>query len=153
MQYMIQSMLDSYSIVSTTRQYTVLDKFKKFIKVDDFDTATIGSVVLGIADIIWLSHDITKNGTADVYNIIGFMFLLGNILLVIGFRQHHIQLAAAKARRLDRKECKDELADEHLEHLQSEAVRYILDIEEVNHILDVVQLLTDEVQANDNLHK
>lgn len=59
---------------------------------DEFDSATVGSVILGIGDIVWLSHDIAKNGFTTVYFVIAMLFLIGNVMLVIGIRQHHTNI-------------------------------------------------------------
>ncbi len=57
--------------------------------IDDFDYATYSSILLGIGDVLWLTHDIMRNGMNGDYMVIGTIFLLGNLGLVIGLRKHH----------------------------------------------------------------
>lgn len=72
--------------------------------MDDFDSATAGSVILGIGDFVWLSHDIIVNGINGSYVIIGLLFLVGNIVLMVGLKQHHNRALRNRARRLKAKE-------------------------------------------------
>lgn len=65
-------------------------------KLDDFDSATIASVILGIGDITWLTHDIMRNGFSWMYFIIGMLFLIGNIGLAIGLYQHNTVITPIK---------------------------------------------------------
>lgn len=55
---------------------------------DDFDVATLASIVLGLGDLMWLAHDIHRNGFSTMYTIIGFTFLMGNVFLALALRQH-----------------------------------------------------------------
>ncbi len=73
---------------------------RKLNKIDDFDYATIGSVVLGIGDITWLIHDILKNGFIGNYVVIALMFLIGNIILIVGFQIHSKNIKELKAKRI-----------------------------------------------------
>jgi hypothetical protein len=86
--------------------------------VDEFDSATIGSIILGIGDIVWLSHDIMKNGMTHAYVIIALLFLVGNILLIVGLRQHHSHLHQVRAaRKAAKKEFVKALEDSANTHL------------------------------------
>mgnify|MGYP003402293683 CR=1 FL=1 len=81
---------------------------------DEFDAATVGSVILGIGDIIWLSKDILHNGFGTTYGIIAFIFLLGNVLLVVGLRQHHERANTIKNKKKESKKV-------NLKHVHNEA--------------------------------
>lgn len=72
---------------------------KYIFNVDEFDSATIGSIILGIGDIVWLSYDVMKNGFGNTYMFIALLFLIGNVLLVVGLRQHHSHLHQVRAAR------------------------------------------------------
>jgi len=72
---------------------------------DEFDSATFGSIILGIGDIAWLTFDVMKNGFNPVYAFIMLTFFIGNVLLVIGLHQHHVKsknVKVNKAKRLRR---------------------------------------------------
>lgn len=89
---------------------------------NDFDYATIGSLVLGLGDITWLVKDVAHNGFGAVYGSIALLFLIGNIMTVWGLHIHHKRaMYHRNRRRLERlaKEhaVRQELADEQNECL------------------------------------
>ncbi len=90
----------------------ILTNLKTYIialKIDEFDSATYGSLVLGLGDVIWLSKDILHNGFNAVYLIIAILFLIGNITIVVGLRQHSLHIAGFKNRKNINKERIEEL--------------------------------------------
>jgi Flp pilus assembly protein protease CpaA len=68
-------------------------------RLNDFDYATIGASLLGIGDVIWLTHDILKNGWGGAYELIVFMFFIGNVMIVWGLHLHHKRAMYHRARR------------------------------------------------------
>ena len=72
------------------------------VTFDEFDSATIGSVILGVGDIVWLTKDILHNGIGLAYTSIALLFLVGNVLLVIGLHQHHVKTNTVKVNKAKR---------------------------------------------------
>ncbi|CAB4212649.1 hypothetical protein UFOVP1437_50 [uncultured Caudovirales phage] len=80
---------------------------------DEFDAATVGSVILGVGDIVWLSKDVIHNGFGTAYGVIALLFLVGNILLVVGLRQHHERAnMVAKRKQLVKEDIEKHIHDE-----------------------------------------
>lgn len=86
----------------------ILNNLSKLGTFDDYDSATIGSVILGIGDIVWLSYDVVKNGFTTPYMVIALLFLIGNILLIVGLSQHHAHIKSINASRKQRKADKED---------------------------------------------
>lgn len=101
-----------------SKMYGHVIDIKLWLQFDAFDSATVGSAILGIGDVLWLSHDIYNNGVQGLYVLIAALFILGNVLLVVGLRQHHMRGKTNKARRLneklDRKEHVDKVLEQEL---------------------------------------
>ena len=88
--------------MNTLRNNNLIRHTHRFILntfYDEFDAATVGSVILGIGDIVWLSKAILLNGFGNTYSIIAILFLVGNALLIIGLRQHHERAKDVKAKK------------------------------------------------------
>ena len=68
-------------------------------RLNDFDYATIGNLILGIGDITWLTRDILHNGFLTVYAVIALLFLLGNVMTVYGLHIHHKRAMFHRRRR------------------------------------------------------
>jgi len=90
----------------------------KNLKIDDFNSATYGSLILGVADIIWLTKDILHNGSSNIYSLIALLFLIGNTVLMIGLYQHSKHLRALKSRKNTNKQRIQEL-EERLERMEN----------------------------------
>lgn len=91
-----------------------LNKYPNIFRyIDEYGYATYGSVVLGIGDIVWLSKDIIHNGFVLTYGIIALLFLVGNVILVLGLHEHHKHIKESKANRRELKKVKhDDLKNE-----------------------------------------
>jgi len=88
--------------MNTLRNNNLIRHTHRFILntiYDEFDAATVGSVILGIGDIVWLGKDVIHNGFGTTYGIIAMLFLVGNILLIVGLRQHHETAREVKAKK------------------------------------------------------
>ena len=67
--------------------------------LNDFDYATMGSLVVGVADVVWLTHDILANGFGSAYSVVGTLLLIGNIMAVYGLHIHHKRAMHHRLRR------------------------------------------------------
>lgn len=67
--------------------------------LNDFDFATIGALLVGLGDIVWLTQDIVINGFVGAHSIIVFMFFLGNVMVAYGLHIHHKRAMSHRARR------------------------------------------------------
>ena len=54
-----------------------------------FEIASLAGIVALSGDILWLSHDISKNGISGYYFIIGVIFILGIIFTSIAWLWHY----------------------------------------------------------------
>lgn len=88
--------------------------------MNDFDYATIGSLVVGAADAIWIAHDIIANGFGTAYGFIALFLLMGNLMAVYGLHIHHKRAMFHRKRRKQEQMEKEyyirkELAEEYNE--------------------------------------
>lgn len=108
------------------RNYIIDIKNKMFAydsnSMNDFDYATIGSLVVGVADVIWLGHDIIANGLGTAYSFVALFLLMGNMMAAYGLHIHHKRAMFHRARRRQLRQDKEdkiikELVDEQDELL------------------------------------
>jgi hypothetical protein len=89
-------------------------------RITDYDYASIGSLILGAGDVIWLTKDILHNGYVTTYGIIATSFLLGNLLLVYGLHIHHKRAMFHRARRREEAKQKELELIEDLNNQQND---------------------------------